>query len=160
MVGRSGPLSTTDRPEQASLWRWDRPQIGYLANFSSERARGFDRLSRSAALAAGRNSRPRTPAAAPPAASGAGRFVDLASARRAGAGNPHHRCVPADRAHRGRALLSGLPAWRSTVGCVRLRALCPGVPGLWQSFRPRKLETRACQPMTGASARLPVAVTR
>ena len=29
-----------DRPEQASLWRWDRPQIGYhLANFSSERAR-------------------------------------------------------------------------------------------------------------------------
>ena len=29
-----------DRPEQASPWRWDRPQIGYhLANFSSERAR-------------------------------------------------------------------------------------------------------------------------
>ena len=28
-----------DRPEQASLWRWDRPQIGYhLANFRSERA--------------------------------------------------------------------------------------------------------------------------
>ena len=27
-------------PEQASLWRWDRPQIGYhLANFRSERAR-------------------------------------------------------------------------------------------------------------------------
>ena len=28
------------RPEHASLWRWDRPQIGYhLANFGSERAR-------------------------------------------------------------------------------------------------------------------------
>ena len=28
------------RHEQASLWRWDRPQIGYhLAHFSSERAR-------------------------------------------------------------------------------------------------------------------------
>ena len=58
------------------------------------------------------------------------------------------------------ALLSGLPAWRCSVGCVRLRAPCPGVPGLWQSVRPRVLETRACQPMTGAAARLPVAVTR
>ena len=86
--------------------------------------------------------------------------MDMASARREGAGKPYHRCVPADRAHRGRALLSGLPAWRSRVGCVRLRALCPGVPGLWQSVRPRKLETRACQPMSGAAARLPVAVTR
>ena len=46
------------------------------------------------------------------------------------------------------------------VGCVRLRAPCPGVPGLWQSVRPRMLENRACQPMSGAAARLPVAVTR
>ena len=37
---------------------------------------------------------------------------------------------------------------------------CPGVPGLWKSVRPRMLESRACQPMTGAAARLPVAVTR
>ena len=86
--------------------------------------------------------------------------MDMASARREGSCNPHHRCVPADRAHRGRALLSGLPAWRSTVGCVRLRAPCPGVPGLWKSVRPRMLENRACQPMSGAAARLPVAVTR
>ena len=48
----------------------------------------------------------------------------------------------------------------STVGCVRLRAPCPGVPGLWKSVRPRMLENRACQPMSGAAARLPVAVTR
>ena len=38
--------------------------------------------------------------AQPPAASGAGRFVEMASARREGVCNPHNRCVPADRARR------------------------------------------------------------
>ena len=40
LMGWSDLWREYDRPEQASLWRWDRPQIGYhLANFSSERAR-------------------------------------------------------------------------------------------------------------------------
>ena len=40
LTGWSDLWREYDRPEQASLWRWDRPQIGYhLANFSSERAR-------------------------------------------------------------------------------------------------------------------------
>ena len=40
LMGWSDLWRDYDRPEQASLWRWDRPQIGYhLANFSSERAR-------------------------------------------------------------------------------------------------------------------------
>ena len=40
LMGWSDPWRDYDRPEQASLWRWDRPQIDYdLANFSSERAR-------------------------------------------------------------------------------------------------------------------------
>ena len=69
--------------------------------------------------------------------------MDMASARREGACNPHNRCMPADRARRRGALLSRLPAWRCAVGCVRLRAPCPGVPGLWKSVRPRILENRA-----------------
>ena len=90
------------------------------------------------------------PPAAPPAASGAGRFVDMASARREGAGNPHDRCRSADRARRLRALLSGLPGWRCTVGCVRLRAPSPEVPGLWESVRPRLLENGACRAGAGS----------
>ena len=40
LMGWSDLWREYDRPEQASLWRWDRPQIGYhLAHFSSERAR-------------------------------------------------------------------------------------------------------------------------
>ena len=40
LIGWSDLWRDYDRPEQASLWRWDRPQIAYhLANFSSERAR-------------------------------------------------------------------------------------------------------------------------
>ena len=40
LMGWSDLWRDYDRPEQASLWRWDRPQIGYhLANLSSERAR-------------------------------------------------------------------------------------------------------------------------
>ncbi len=40
LIGWSDLWREYDRPEQASLWRWDRPQIGYhFANFSSERAR-------------------------------------------------------------------------------------------------------------------------
>ena len=40
LMGWSDLWREYDRPEHASLWRWDRPQIGYhLANFSSERAR-------------------------------------------------------------------------------------------------------------------------
>ena len=40
LMGWSDLWRDYDRPEQASLWRWDRPQIGYhLANFNSERAR-------------------------------------------------------------------------------------------------------------------------
>ena len=40
LMGWSDLWRDYDRPEQASLWRWDRPQIGYhLAHFPSERAR-------------------------------------------------------------------------------------------------------------------------
>ena len=40
LTGWSDLWRDYDRPEQASLWRWDRPQIGYhLAHFRSERAR-------------------------------------------------------------------------------------------------------------------------
>ena len=40
LMGWSDLWREYDRPQQASLWRWDRPRIGYhLANFSSERAR-------------------------------------------------------------------------------------------------------------------------
>ena len=40
LMGWSDLWRDYDRPEPASLWRWDRPRIGYrLANFSSERAR-------------------------------------------------------------------------------------------------------------------------
>ena len=40
LMGWSDLWREYDRPEQASLWRWDRPQIGYhLAHFNSERAR-------------------------------------------------------------------------------------------------------------------------
>ena len=40
LIGWSDLWRDYDRPEQASLWRWDQPQIGYhLAHFSSERAR-------------------------------------------------------------------------------------------------------------------------
>ena len=40
LMGWSDLWREYDRPEQASLWRWDRPQIAYhLANLSSERAR-------------------------------------------------------------------------------------------------------------------------
>ena len=40
LIGWSDLWRDYDRPEQASLWRWDRPQIGYhLAHFRSERAR-------------------------------------------------------------------------------------------------------------------------
>ena len=47
--------------------------------------------------------------------------------------------------------------WCCTVGCVRLRAPCPGVPGLWKSVRPRMLENRACRAMRGAAERVPAA---
>ena len=99
------------------------------------------------------------PPAAPPTTSGAGRFLDMASARREGACNPHNRCVPADRARRHGALLSRLPAWRCTVGYVRLCAPCPGVPGLWKSVRPRMLESRACRAMTCTRSAAPLVVT-
>ena len=40
LMGWSDLWRDYDRPGQASLWHWDRPQIGYhLVNFSSERAR-------------------------------------------------------------------------------------------------------------------------
>ena len=40
LIGWSDLWREYDRPEHASLWRWDQPQIGYhLAHFSSERAR-------------------------------------------------------------------------------------------------------------------------
>ena len=40
LMGWSDLWREYDRPEQASLWRWDRLQIAYhLANLSSERAR-------------------------------------------------------------------------------------------------------------------------
>ena len=40
LMGWSDLWREYDRPEHASLWSWDRPQIGYhLAHFSSERAR-------------------------------------------------------------------------------------------------------------------------
>ena len=40
LMGWSDLWRDYDSPEPASLWRWDRPQIGYhLAHFSSERAR-------------------------------------------------------------------------------------------------------------------------
>ncbi|MDE0024475.1 MAG: hypothetical protein OXP69_08675 [Spirochaetaceae bacterium] len=40
LMGWSDLWRHYDKPEQASLWRWDRPQIGYhLVNFRSERAR-------------------------------------------------------------------------------------------------------------------------
>ena len=49
--------------------------------------------------------------------------MDMASARREGACNPHNRCVPADRARRRRALLSGT-AWLALYGGMR-PATCP-----------------------------------
>ena len=58
-------------------------------------------------------------------------------------------CLPIEPGGR-RALLSGLPGWRCTVGCVRLRAPCPGVPGLWESVRPRLLENGACRAGAGS----------
>ena len=48
-------------------------------------------------------------------------------------------CLPIEPGAFG-ALLSGLPGWRCTVGCVRLRAPSPEVPGLWESVRHRLLE--------------------
>ena len=46
LMGWSDLWRDYDRPEQASPWRWDRPQIGYhLANFSSERAPGPEKAS-------------------------------------------------------------------------------------------------------------------
>ena len=40
LMGWSDLWRDHDRPEQASLWRWDRPQIVYhVANFGAERAR-------------------------------------------------------------------------------------------------------------------------
>ena len=40
LMGWSDLWREYDRPEQANLWHWDRPQIGYhLAHFNSERAR-------------------------------------------------------------------------------------------------------------------------
>ena len=40
LTGWSDLWRDYDRPEQASLWLWDRPQIGFhLAHFRSERAR-------------------------------------------------------------------------------------------------------------------------
>ena len=46
LMGWSDLSREYDRSEQATLWRWDRPRIGYhLANFSSERARKSEKAS-------------------------------------------------------------------------------------------------------------------
>ena len=71
------------------------------------------------------------PPAAPPAASGAGRFVDMASARREGACNPHNRCrclliEPAAAEHYCPDCLLGAVLWDAS------------------GYVPRALECRDC----------------